>query len=287
MAPKPKGDCMKWAIVPALMVLFCACSDDSNSPTESDIDNQSRTIISEVFEFKDGVTAEFVWIEPGKFMMGSPESEEDRWDDEGPQHQVTISQGFWIGKYELTQGQWESVMGTTPWSGGDNVQATPNHPAVYVSWDDVQSLIEELNQAAGSAVYRLPTEAEWEYACRAGTTTRWSFGDRKSRLKEYAWYWDNAWDIGEQYAHAVGTKLPNPGGVYDMHGNVWEWCQDWYGDYSSSAQTDPTGPSSGDGRVTRGGGADRDAVHSRSANRHFYSLDSRNGRVGVRLLRTP
>ncbi|MDP6775275.1 MAG: SUMF1/EgtB/PvdO family nonheme iron enzyme, partial [Candidatus Latescibacteria bacterium] len=188
----------------------------------------------------------FVYISPGKFQMGSPSTETGRYDSEGPQHEVTISKGFYLGKYEVTQGQWQGVMGTTPWSGQSYVQVDADNPAVYVSWNDVQSFVQMLNDAAKDSLYRLPTEAEWEYACRAGTTERWSFGDDESKLKDYAWYYDNAWKAGEEYAHGVGTKLPNPWGLFDMHGNVWEWCLDWYdGSYSSDAQVDPLGPDSG------------------------------------------
>ena len=126
-----------------------------------------------------GATMKFVRIEPGTFMMGSNE-----WPQ---QHQVTISKGFYLGKYEITQAQWQDVMGTTPWDGQRNVQNSPNHPAVYISWNDVQAFVHQLNQVAGDSLYRLPTEAEWEYACRAGTTTRWSFGDDESLVEDYAW----------------------------------------------------------------------------------------------------
>jgi formylglycine-generating enzyme required for sulfatase activity len=225
---------------------------------------------------------EFVYIPPGKFLMGSLSSEPGRSSDEGPQHEVTITQGFYLGKYEVTQGQWESVMGTRPWSGQDYVQENPDHPTVYVSWNDAQAFVTKLNQAAGSDLYRLPAEAEWEYACRAGTTTRWSFGDDQDRLGEYAWYTANAWYAGKQYAQKVGTKKPNPWGLYDMHGNVWEWCQDWYGPYSSSPHVDPTGRLSGSRRVVRGcsfhGGS------SRSANRSRRTPSCRNGYLGLRLL---
>ncbi|MSR83584.1 MAG: formylglycine-generating enzyme family protein [Candidatus Latescibacteria bacterium] len=121
------------------------------------------------------------------------------------------------------------------------------------SWDNLQVFIHRLNVAAGNSLYRLPAEAEWEYVCRAGTTTRWSFGNDESLLGNYAWYTVNAWDAGEQYAHQAGGKLPNPWGLYDVHGNVWEWVQDRHGGYSSSSQTDPTGPASGARRVVRGG----------------------------------
>ena len=229
-----------------------------------------------------GATMEFVWIEPGTFTMGSPESEPGRSDDEGPQHEVTISRGFWLGKYEVTQGQWESVMGTTPWSGRSYVQANAELPAVYISWEDVQELVQALNAAAGDSLYRLPTEAEWEYGCRAGTTTRWSFGDEAGELGDYAWYWGN---LGERYAHQVGTKLRNPWGLFDMQGNVWEWCLDWWGTYPSEAQVDPLGPSTGSRRVIRGGYAELYAQYARSAVRYFQSPGLGDFDLGARLLR--
>lgn len=239
------------------------------------------------FPLVTGAEMEFVWIEPGTFTMGSPASEVGRDSDEGPQHQVTIRQGFWLGKCEVTQGQWQGVMGTTPWSGQSYVRANAQHPAVYISWDDAQQLIARLNAAAGSAVYRLPTEAEWEYACRAGSTTRWSFGDDEGQLGQYAWYCDNAWNAALQYAQPVGTKLPNPWGLYDMHGNVWEWCQDWYGSYGSGPVVEPAGPASGSNRVIRSGGFNFSARYMRSAYRNNSTPGGRLYNVGVRLLRTP
>ena len=202
-------------------------------------------------------------------------------------HEVEISEGFWFGKYEVTQEQWEVVMETSPWFGLDFVESSPSHPAVYISWHDVQAFIGRLNAEEGEALYRLPSEAEWEYACRAGSTTRWSFGDDESLLTHYAWYWNNAWDVGEQYAHAVGQKKPNGCGLYDMYGNVWEWVQDWYDGtyYNSSPRVDPLGPSSGSGRVIRGGGFSNGAQRVRSANRPYLSPDARRGDYGVRLLR--
>ena len=240
-----------------------------------------------VFSLPGGGEMAFVWIEPGVFQMGSPASEEGRWDDEGPLHEVEISRGFWLGKYEVTQGEWESVMGETPWSGKSYVQENSSHPAVYISWDDVQEFIEKLNAASGSSVYRLPSEAEWEYACRAGTQTRWSFGDDEGQLTHYAWYYANAWDVGERYAHAVGLKRPNPWGLYDMHGNVWEWVNDWYSSsyYNSSPRVDPPGPTSGSDRVLRGGHLRNYAQYVRSAFRHYHSPGGRYHDVGVRLLR--
>ena len=231
------------------------------------------------------VTMEFVWIVPGRFMMGSPDSDVMAFEQEKPQHQVTISRGFWLGKYELTQAQWEAVMGTRPWSGKDNVQENANHPAVYISWEDVQAFIGKLNEVAGEEIYRLPTEAEWEYACRAWTKTQWSFGDDESQLMDYAWYYDDAWNIGERYGYVVGMKKPNPWGLFDMHGNVWEWVQDRYGSYSSSAQRDPTGPTAGSGPVIRGGFFSGTARGVRSAVRYYGAQVDRNGSLGARLLR--
>ena len=229
----------------------------------------------------------FVWIAPGTFQMGSPSSEEGHEADEGPVHEVEIRSGFWLGVHEITQEQWEAVMGTTPWSGEDRVWSNRSHPAVYISWDDVQAFIGRLNAAVGAPVYRLPSEAEWEYACRAGTSTRWSFGDDKSQLTHYAWYDANALNVGEKYAHAVGQKRPNDWGLYDMHGNVWEWVQDWYDGkyYKRSPRVAPQGPSAGTARVVRGGAFYGGTLWLRSAARSPYSPDARGYWVGARLVR--
>ena len=177
--------------------------------------------------------------------MGSPESERSdcsQCDHEGPVHEVELSEGFWLGKYEVTQGQWEAVMGETPWSGRSDMSGKDSdYPAVYISWDDVQAFIGRLNAAAGDSLYRLPSEAEWEYACRAGTNTRWSFGDDESDLTYYAWYYDNAHAWLERYGHKVGMLLPNPWGLHDMHGNVKEWVQDGLISYNQFASVGPLG----------------------------------------------
>jgi formylglycine-generating enzyme required for sulfatase activity len=231
-----------------------------------------------------GATMEMVWIEPGTFMMGSPAGEVGRSPDEGPQHQVTLSKGFYLGTYEITQGQWSAVMGRGPWSGDDKVPESPDIPATFLSWNDLQGFVHTLNVETGDSLYRLPTEAEWEYACRAGTKTRWSFGDEESQLGAYGWYKANA--VGEQYGHAVGTKKPNPWGLFDLNGNVTEWCQDWYGAYSGSSQTDPPGPATGSYRVKRGGFFGDDAQGTRSAFRYFGSPGYRDSSLGARLLKT-
>lgn len=224
---------------------------------------KDQVIVTVTDPLQVSATMEMVYIAPGMFLMGSPDSEPRRSTNEGPQHEVTISKGFYLGKYEVTQGQWEGVMGTRPWAGKRNVQESPDNPAGYVLWLDAQAFLGKLNAAEGTTVWRLPTEAEWEYAGRAGTTTRWSYGDDESQLGNYAWYNStnsrDPWHEREAYAHQVGLKLPNPWGLYDMHGNVWEWVQDRYDPsyYSQSPMSDPAGPVTGgqyqSWRIQRGG----------------------------------
>ncbi|MBO4287887.1 MAG: formylglycine-generating enzyme family protein [Kiritimatiellae bacterium] len=201
-----------------------------------------------------GEEMRFRWCPAGTFTMGNPESEED---DER-QHGVTLTKGFWLAETPVTQGQWESVMGNNPsyFKGADL-------PVEQVSWDDSQSFIEKVNAQLSGVRLRLPTEAEWEYACRAGTTG--AYGGT-GNLDEMGWYDENSGDR----THPVKLKAPNDWGLYDMHGNVWEWCADWYGDYPSGSVTDPTGPSSGSGRVLRGGGWGNCARYCRSASRGDY-----------------
>ena len=157
---------------------------------------------------------------------------------------------------------------------------------MYVSWDDAIAYCKKLSEKEGKK-YRLPTEAEWEYACRAGTETRWSFGDDEKVLGNYAWYDKNAWDIGEEYAHQVALKKPNAFGLYDMHGNVYEWCHDYYEEdyYKQSPEKDPTGPTSGSSRVLRGASWNHDARGTRSASRGGNVADRPSGSGGFRLVR--
>jgi WD40 repeat protein/formylglycine-generating enzyme required for sulfatase activity len=224
-------------------------------------------------------------IPSGSFLMGSPDGEEGRRDDEYP-HPVTITKAFYMQTTEVTQGQWKEVMGTEPWKGNSLVKEGPNYPATYVSWNDAVAYCKKLSEKEGKA-YRLPTEAEWEYACRAGTETRWSFGDDEKELGDYAWYRDNAWDIDEKYAHQVGLKKPSAFGLYDMHGNVWEWCHDSYGEdyYKQSPENDPAGPASGSSRVWRGGRWDGGTKETRAAHRGWDDPGDRNHRFGFRLVR--
>ena len=214
---------------------------------------QSSSIQSEhVDVLTNSIGMRLVHIPKGEFMMGSPSSKEERFGNEGPQHRVRISRDFYMSQTEVTQGQYKSVMNTQPWSGESYVQESDSNPAVYVSWNDAVEFCRKLSQQEGKT-YRLPTEAEWEYACRAGTTTCFSFGDSDSSLGDYAWFCGNAWDVDQKYAHRVGQKKPNRWNLYDMHGNVFEWCNDWYDRnyYSNSPVFDPQGPASGSSRVVR------------------------------------
>jgi formylglycine-generating enzyme required for sulfatase activity len=253
---------------------------------------------------------ELVEIQPGEFLMGSPEDEEGRDDDE-TQHLVRITNAFGMGKYEVTQKQWREVMGTTIQQQRDKAQRESgrsepplgqrlgnlvevirddpsnlfaeikseglwetfrwlavgpknfpiygrgdDYPMYYVSWEEAVEFcrrLTDLERAAGRLpvghVYRLPTEAEWEYACRAGSTTRFANGNAEADLDKIGWYGGNSGGT----SHPVGMKLPNAWGLHDMHGNVWEWCLDWYGDYPSDSVMDPRGTQSGSDRVLRGG----------------------------------
>ncbi len=225
-------------------------------------------------------------IPAGEFMMGSPDWDRGAFDNEKPQHLVKITRPFYLSVYEVTQQQYEKVMGVRPWQGKDYVQDGPDHPAVHVSWHDAVEFCRKLSEQE-DVEYRLPTEPQWEYVCRAGTTTAYSFGDDASKLGQYAWYKKSAWEIGERYAHRVGQKLPNPWGLHDMHGNVWEWCQDRYARYGSEqAFSDRLGPAQGTSRVLHGGSFSADAQNARSARRISNDPGNRVYNNGFRVART-
>ena len=225
----------------------------------------------EVIDLGKDVKLEMVLIPAGKFKMGSPESEKGRRGNE-TQHEVTLTKPFYMGKHEVTQEQWESVMGNNPI---DTKGA--KLPITRVSWEDCQEFIEKLN-ANTKGGYRLPSEAEWEYACRAGTSTVYSFGD--SLTKSDA-------NINGASTKAVRSYKPNAFGLYDMHGYVREWCEDWYSNYPAGAVTDPKGPAKGDRRVLRGGSFNCLVSSARSSSRGFYRPTSRLITDGFRLARTP
>ena len=243
---------------------------------------------------RNSLGMEFVYVSPGSFMMGSPSGESGRDNDE-KQHRVTLTRGYYMQTTEVTQGQWRKVMGSNP---SKFTNCGDNCPAEKVSWEDCQQFIRKLNGMEGPRKYRLPTEAEWEYAARAGSRTRFSWGDDAECSKMM---YEN--DVGSSENKCVGyvrsrgltpdstapvkSYSPNAWGLYDMHGNVWEWCQDWYGNYPSGSVTDPTGPSSGSYRVTRGGSWNYYARYCRSAYRHRYGPGDRYDSLGFRLAFSP
>ena len=220
-----------------------------------------------------GVVMLMKWCPPGSFLMGSPETDRWRSDDEN-QVQVTLSQGFWIGQTQVTQGQWQAVMGNNP-----SRFRGEGRPVERVSWDDAQEFVAKINASfviPDGMQMTLPTEAQWEYAARAGET--WPY---LGWLDEVAWYLGNSGDV----THPVGMKKPNTWGLHDVHGNVWEWCADWYKSELKGG-TDPQGATSGTRRVLRGGGWGNDAVHCRVAFRNGYYPSYTYGPFGFRVARS-
>jgi len=232
----------------------------------------------EVVDLGKDVKLEMVLVPAGKFKMGSPASEKDRNSNE-TQHEVTLTKPFYMGKYEVTQEQWQAVMGNNP----SRFTIGAKYPVTNVSWNDCQEFIKKRN-AKTSEGYRLPTEAEWEYACRAGTSTAYSYGDSITKIDA---------NIGGNRGKGdsikeVGSYKPNAFGLYDMHGNVFEWCEDggFGADYPKGAVTDPKGPAKGDGRVFRGGSVNNIIFGARSSSRHKLSPTYQNSMMGLRLART-
>ncbi|MFN7962422.1 MAG: formylglycine-generating enzyme family protein [Thermoanaerobaculia bacterium] len=246
------------------------------------------------------------WIPPGSFWMGSPESEAGRWQDEGPRHRVTLTEGFWLGEMPCTQELWQEVMGENP-----SRFCSPDRPVESVSWEDCQRFLKKLGAGGPGPEFRLPTEAEWEYACRAATETSTYAGELEilgkndaPLLDGIAWYGGNS-RVGyelkdgldssdwpeKQHPHTragtrpVGLKAPNAWGLHDMLGNVWEWCQDWRGSYSQEDAVDPPGPAMGSYRVVRGGSWGSGARYVRAAARVWDSPGSRGDSLGFRLAR--
>ncbi|WP_406657418.1 formylglycine-generating enzyme family protein [Methanolobus sp. ZRKC2] len=263
-------------------VLSSGCTD-SGENTEIEQNTDSTDLLAEAEDtvddsvFTNSIGMEFVKIPAGEFIMGSPENESYRDGDEGPQHLVTVSNEFYLGAYEVTQAQWKEIMDSEPfYFEGDDLAAEK------ISWNNAIKFIEELNRIEETHKYRLPTEAEWEYAARAGTTTAFSFGDDTAELTNYAWYDANS----EDKIHSVGLKEPNSWGLYDMHGNVAEWVQDEYHSNYFKAPTDSSEWTGGvDRRVFRGGSWMSDDVNCRSADRNDISPGSRKEYIGFRVVK--
>ena len=223
---------------------------------------------------KYGISIDMVRVEAGTFTMGATAEMKNTEDSEKPTHRVTLTNDYYIGKYEVTQALWQAVMGDDPsYFKGDNL------PVEAVTWDDCQEFIGKLNRITGKT-FRLPTEAEWEYAARGGNKSRGYQYSGSNNPSNVAWYDDNSGDK----THAVGTKQPNELGIYDMSGNVWEWCQDWYETYSSSSQVNPTGANSGSCRVVRGVSWYNNARNCRLSLRGSNTPDFRSSNLGLRLV---
>ena len=226
----------------------------------------------------ENVTMQLALIPAGTFTMGTPAGEMGRYSDEGPPHKVTLTKSFYMGVTEVTQAQWEAVMGHD--SNPSYFFTGIDLPVEEVSWDNAMGFCSKLSQKAGKAC-RLPTEAEWEYACRAGTTGQYYTGDGEDALKQAGWFKADSANM----PHAVGQKLSNALGLYDMHGNVWEWCSDWYAEeYPAEDQTDPMGPTSGTERVLRGGSWFNNPLSCRSGIRGKDKPDFRYYYIGFRVV---
>ena len=278
------------------LLMSAASGCGSSLPDLSSVKKQMSAEQLEVAEpVANSVGISLIPIPAGEFLMGTAESKvvdgkkktkkkeaPPGSEGEHPQHKVLITKPFFIGMCEVTQTQYEKVMGETPWKGQPLTTEGENVAASYISWDNAVEFCGKLSKLE-NAVYRLPTEAEWEYACRSGTATTYTFGDDVFLLDQHAWFDQNAYQQSEQYAHAAGQKLPNAWSLYDMHGNVCEWCSDFHGSYADRIKqsendvvTDPQGPGKGRQHAWRGGGFADNAVNLRSASRNSY------GRVGYR-----
>lgn len=264
---------------------------------------QASEKYGKAIEVTNGIGMKLRLIPPGEFFMGSAMSPEETvrlfrtfeaharfFAIEHPRHRVRITKPFYLGLTEVTQKEWAQVMGNRPWSGEENVREGPHYPAVYVSWRGAVKFCKKLSRQEG-ITYRLPTEAEWEYACRAGTSTMFYFGNDPARVSGYAWWGGMTGDgncYGEEYAHNVMQKKPNGFGMYDMHGNAGEWCHDNYAHdhyyYVDSPTVDPLGPQQGDYRVFRGGAWSAPAIFQRSACRVWNSPNSEGPDLGFRVV---
>jgi formylglycine-generating enzyme required for sulfatase activity len=292
--------CIKsWICVAGLSLLLVAACPSAGLAQNAPTNQPSKNL---TLDLGGGVTMELVLIQPGTFMMGlnpnekpvdqgvvygpvdgrapvAPGQVANDAKDEKPAHQVTISTPFYMGKYAVTQKQWGAVMGNNP-----SLFKGPDNPVDSVTWNDCQAFLRKLGEKVGGGrTFTLPSEAQWEYACRAGSTGKFCYGDDEARLGEYAWFYGNTGN----WTHPVGRKKPNAWGLYDMHGNIWQWCSDWYGSYGAAQQTDPVGAASGDTRVVRGGFGALLPVDCRSASRRNYPPGATHDCFGCRVVCGP
>lgn len=253
-----------------LTLLFFSCGEEI--PEEPTPETGEKS-------FTNTIGMKFVYIPSGTFQMGSPEDEPGRYSNE-KQHSVMMTKGLFVQVTEVTQGQWEKLMGNNP---SESKECGENCPVNMVSWVDVQEFLKKLNAKEKTNKYRLPTEAEWEYAARAGANTMFCFGDNERRLGEFAWYFRNSADA----IQPVAQLRPNAWGLYDVHGNVWEWAQDYPSVYPSATLIDPPGSISGTVRVFRGGACTSFPERVRLAFRHSFPPTLKSHILGFRVVREP
>jgi formylglycine-generating enzyme required for sulfatase activity len=285
-AEKVRGSLANWALPAGLRTAFTLPSGATDAFGNAVVRRGGRDtdpasgLPLELVHRASGLV--LVLVPAGEFQMGSPANEADRFSDEGPVHAVRFGQPFYLGKYEVTQDQWQKVLGDNP----SQFKVEGRRPVETVSWQDAQRLVGKLNESLqGTAGWRfgLPSEAQWEYACRAGSTGRYAFGDEEARLGEFAWYSANS----RSSTHPVGQKKPNAWGLYDLHGNVWEWCEDlWHGNYEGAPTDGRAWTEGGDqnARVLRGGSLDDHPWLVRAADRFWLLPDDRSRSGGVRVV---
>ena len=275
-----------FCVVACLMLVGCGSQEAGGVKVAEKAQRLENGFMDQVLEAEKAVASiEFASIPAGKFLMGSPATEKERYQNEN-QHEVTLTQGFRMGVHEVTQAQYEQVMGKNP-----SHFKGATLPVETVSYDDALAFCQKLSdlpaEKAAGRKYRLPTEAEWEYCCRAGTSTPFHFGNELNGTQANC-DGNNPYGTTKKGPYLektspVGSYPANAWGLYDMHGNVWEWCQDWYGDYPKQSVTDPRGPEVGSICVSRGGSWYNEAAGCRSANRYWYDPSIRNSGVGFRL----
>lgn len=248
------------------LLLFMGITLIQAQPFESNIYNDQKQK-TKIFNLGNHVKIKMIWVNPGSYLMGSPSDEADRTPERERQHNVTITNGFWLAETEFTQSDWEKIMGSNP-----SLYKGENLPVESVSYLDVQELLEKINTEKNS--FRLPTEAEWEYACRAGSTEPY-----QGELEQIAWHSGNS----EKRSHPVATKKSNPWGFYDMHGNILEWCSDWFQEDNTNEKIDPKGPEAGEYKVQRGGQFTGRTKHTRASDRQRGLPKDSDFYVGFRL----
>ncbi len=285
-----KSICFTICVVAAVATL-CWAQPKSFEPKKPRAPAADRLIGKKAGQERDdnGLKMKLVWCPPGEFTMGSPLSEQGHRDDEH-QVEVTLTIGFWLGKYEVTQSEWKRVMRTEPWKGRESTKEGAEYPATHVSSNDAVNFCRKLTEQEHQAgrlpkdwEYTLPTEAQWERACRAGTKTKFSYGDDESKLGDYAWFDGNTSKADEQYAHRVGQKKSNPWGLHDMHGNVLEWCRDRFHVLPGGRDPEVIADGGGLDRVSRGGHWCSPAAFCRSASRNWYAAELQHHGLGFRV----